>query len=129
MRIGSLGDIIFEAGAEGRVMTPSEFQRESAARFEEHKVVGAPPRLEFLSAELDAMTLPIRLRADMGVNPAREAEKLSAMCREGRVARLILAGRSLGDVVIESVTESWRLTAPDSGPYLLDLTLKLKEYV
>ncbi len=130
MRVGSLGDVIFEAGGDGRLMTPSEVQLDSAARFEEHKVVGAPPRLEFLSAELTTMNLPIRLRADMGVNPAEEAEKLVALCREGKVARLILAGRNMGDVVIESVTQTWRLLAPNGqGPYLLDLTLKLKEYV
>jgi len=129
MRVGSLGDVIFEAGGDGRLMTPSEVQLDSAARFEEHKVVGAPPRLEFLSAELTAMSLPIRLRADMGVNPAEEAEKIVALCREGKVARLILAGRNMGDVVIESVTQTWRLLAPNGGPYLLDLTLKLKEYV
>ena len=120
MRVGSLGDVIFEAG-DGRLMTPSEFQADCSARFEEHKVVGAPPRLEFLSAELTAMSLPIRLRADMGVNPAEEAEKLVALCREGKVARLILAGRNMGDVVIESVTQTWRLLAPNGqGPYLLD---------
>lgn len=130
MIVGSLGDVIFEASAAGRVMTPSEFQADCSARFEEHKVVGAPPRLEFLSAELTAMNLPIRLRADMGINPAKEAEKLSVMCKNGKVARLILAGYSLGDVVIESVTQTWRLLAPNGkGPYLLDLNLKLKEYV
>lgn len=130
MRIGSFGDVIFETSADGRVMTPTEVQIETAARFEEHKVVGAPPRLEFLSAELTGLSLPIRLRADMGLNPAEEAEKLAAMCREGKVARLILAGRGMGDMVIESVTQTWRLLAPNGqGPYLLDLTLKLKEYV
>lgn len=129
MQIGSLGEVVFEASS-GRVLTPTEFQVDCAARFEEHKVVGAPPRLEFLSAELTGMSLPIRLRADMGVNPATEAEKLSALCREGKVVRLILAGRSQGDVVIESVTQTWRLLSPNGkGPYLLDLDIKLKEYV
>lgn len=130
MIVGSLGDVIFETSADGRVVTPSKFQFDRAARYEEHKVVGALPRLEFLSAELASMSLPIRLRADMGINPAKEAEKLSVMCKEGKVVRLILAGYKLPDVIIESVTQTWRLLAPDGkGPYLMDLSLKLKEYV
>lgn len=130
MQIGSLGDVIFEASAEGRVMTPVEFQRDRAARLEEHKVVGSLPRLEFLSAELAAMTLPIRLRADMGVNPAEEADRLAQMCKEGKVLRLIMAGYNCGEVLIESVTQTWRHIAPGrKGPYAVDLTLKLKEYV
>ncbi len=130
MQTGSLGDVVFEVSAAGRVMTPAEFQRDRAARFEEHKVVGALPRLEFLSAELATMSLPIRLRADMGVNPAEEADRLARMCKEGKVLRLIVAGYNCGDVVIESVTQTWRLLAPGGkGPYLLDLNLKLKEYI
>lgn len=130
MRIGSLGDVVFETSADGRVMAPVDFQRDSSARFEEHKVVGALPRLEFLSAELASMSLPIRLRADMGVDPAAEARKLTDMCRQGSVARLILLGHNCGDVVIESVSETWRMPAPGGkGPYILDLSLKLKEYV
>ncbi len=129
MRVGSLGDVVFETSAE-RVLTPGELQFERAARFEEHKVVGALPRLEYLSAELLNMSMPIRLRADMGINPARAAEKLSAMCREGKVVRLILAGYSLGQVVIESVSQTWRyMGSTRKGPQIVDLTLKLKEYV
>lgn len=130
MIVGSLGDVIFEASSNGRLMTPSEFQTDCSARFEEHKVVGALPRLEFLSAELATMSLPIRLRADMGVNPAEEADRLARMCKEGKVMRLIVAGCNCGDVVIESVTQTWRLLDPSGkGPYLLDLNLTLKEYV
>lgn len=129
MLVGSLGDVVFETSAE-RVLTPGEFQMERAARFEEHKVVGALPRLEYLSAELLNMSMPIRLRADMGVNPARAAEKLSAMCREGKVLLLILAGYRLGRVVIESVSQTWRyMGSSKKGPQIVDLSIKLKEYV
>ena len=55
MQVGSLGDIVFEVNipGAGRTFTPSALSMESAARFEEHQVLGAPPRLEFLAPELD----------------------------------------------------------------------------
>lgn len=68
MRIGSLGDIIFEVSppwwTHGHAWRIS---RERKARFEEHKVVGALPCLEFLAPELATVGMPIKLRADMGV--------------------------------------------------------------
>ena len=43
MQIGSLGDIVFEVNipGAGRTFTPSALSMESAARFEEHQVLGA----------------------------------------------------------------------------------------
>lgn len=68
----------------GRVVTPGEVARERKARYAEHQVMGAEPRLEFLSAELATMSLPIRLRADMGVDPLAEADRIGVLCREGK---------------------------------------------
>lgn len=128
MRIGSLGTIIFEVSFDGRIVTPTEFVRERKARFEEHKVIGAMPRLEFLSPDLATMSLPIRLRADMGVNPMQEADLIGKLCKSGTAARLILCGWVFGWHVIESFSQQVRHGAR-GGIFSVDITLSLKEYV
>lgn len=127
MRVGSFGEVVFEV-SDNRVLTPAEIQRERKARYEEHKVVGAAPRLEFLAPELADLTMRICLRADMGVNPLREATKLSAYCRDGKVCRLIIMGVNCGENVLESVGQIWRHAAPN-GIHSIDLSLKFREYV
>ncbi len=128
MRLGSLGDIIFEVSPfGGRTVAPGQLSRERKARFEEHKVVGALPCLEFLSPELASVSMPIKLRADMGVNPIREADRLSALCKNGKVYRLIIAGWIWGYYAVESVQQEMRYTVGDKI-FAVDVKLTLKEY-
>lgn len=128
MRLGSLGDIIFEVSPfGGRTVAPGQLSRERKARFEEHKVVGALPCLEFLSPELASVSMPIKLRADMGVNPLREADRLSALCKNGEVYRLIIAGWNWGYYAVESVQQEMRYTVGDKI-FAVDVKLTLKEY-
>ncbi len=128
MRVGSLGDIVFEVSRDGRVVTPHEFSLESKARFETHQVIGAMPRLEFLSPDISTMSLPIRLRADLGVNPWQESERIDAVCREGKAQRLILCGVNFGMYVLESFSRQVRY-ASGGNIFSVDMTLSLKEYV
>lgn len=126
MQVGSFGEVVFEV-SDSRVITPTDVQRERKARYEEHKVIGAAPRLEFLAPELADLTMRICLRKDMGVNPVSETTKLSKYCRDGKVCKLILAGINCGDQILESVSQSWRHTGPN-GPHTIELVLKFKEY-
>ena len=128
MRVGSLGSIIFEVSADGgRVVTPGEMERERKARYAEHQVIGAEPRLEFLSPELATVGLPIRLRSDMGVDPLAEADRIGALCRQGKAHRLIIAGANFGMYVVEQMSQ--RMTRGSGrGITAVELTLKLKEY-
>lgn len=127
MHIGSLGDVVFEVGGQ-RMTAPASFSAEQKARFEEHQVLGAPPRLEFLAPELGTASLTIHLRADMGVNPEQEADRLRAMCVEGKAHPFIMAGRNYGNYVLEAVGKNI-LHVIGGGVFSLDLNLSLKEYV
>ncbi|MFR1534263.1 MAG: phage tail protein [Bilophila wadsworthia] len=128
MQIGSLGDIVFEVNipGAGRTFTPSALSMESAARFEEHQVLGAPPR-EFLAPELDVFDLSILLRADFRPVDS-EIERLRTLCREGKAQRLILAGRNRGNYVLEHVAVDG-IRSVGARMYSAYVTLSLKEYL
>lgn len=127
MNIGSLGDIPFETSA-SFVRTPRDISRKISSRYETHYVLGAKPRLEYLSEELDAITLQIRLVEMGGLQPEADLARLADLCRQGQVVPLMLMGVNCGNVIIESVTERWRGKG-ESGPFCIDATLELKEYV
>ena len=127
MNIGSLGDIPFETSA-SFVRTPRDISRKISSRYETHYVLGAKPRLEYLSEDLDSITLQIRLVEMGALQPEADLARLADLCRQGKAVPLILMGVRCGNVIIESVTERWRGKG-ESGPFRIDATLELKEYV
>lgn len=127
MNIGSLGDIPFETST-SFVRTPRDISRKISSRYETHYVLGAKPRLEYLSEDLDSITMQIRLVEIGLIQPEADLASLADLCRQGQVVPLILMGVNCGNVIIESVTERWRGKG-ESGPFCIDATLELKEYV
>ena len=129
MQVGSLGNIIFETSAT-RVLTLNDLSQEHSARFASHEVQGAAPRLEFLSRELSSTSFSLRFCSSFGVNPLEEMKKLKAICHDGKVVKLIIAGQNLGDVVVEKVSETWKHTAQNGqSPFIIDASVSIKEYV
>lgn len=129
MRIGSLGDVIFEV-ASGRVFTPQAFSMSREARFEDHVVQGSFARSEFLAPGLATGSLAITLRKELGCEPFEEVERLENMSVQGTVLRLIIAGKNLGRWTIRKVDQSWKyLLGTDEGPMAISLSLELKEYI
>lgn len=127
MVIGSFGDIIFEVSTEGRVVTPESVSRSSSAAYAEHTVVGAQPRIEFLSPTLSSINMHVILRADMQLSPEKEAERLRQYCHAGIHQRLIIAGKNFGDYVLESINETF-LRGNAHGFLTISAELSFKEY-
>lgn len=128
MKVGSFGQTVFEVNTD-RVLTPSGFSRSVAARYEEHKVLGAAPRLEFLAQELPTMEFSVRFHASFGVNPLEECKKLEAVCLAGKVQKLIIGGFTWGDMILESVSQSARHSTGRGGIAVVDVNLKFKRYL
>ncbi len=129
MRTGSLGDVVFEVSSE-RIFTPQSFSMNREARFEDHAVQGDFARPEYLAPGLATGNLSITLRRELGCEPFEEVERLENMSVQGRVLRLIIAGKNLGRWTIRKVDQSWKyLAGRDSGPMAISLTLELKEYI
>lgn len=128
MQVGSLGDTIFEVSA-ARIFTPAGVSFSREADFEDHKVQGDFPRPEFLAPGLMGASLAITLRADLGVDPYEEAEKLEYKMVEGEVMRLVIAGKNMGRFTIRKMDQNWRYALKSRpGPLAIDLSLELKEY-
>lgn len=125
--VGSFGSVVFQVSAEVLYLV-SNISRSTAARVEEHQVVGAKPRLEFIAPELDGVSFDIFLHAGHGVNPLEEIKRLRTLCTEGRVQRLILGGSNLGHYLLLDITENWLRNGPGGVVLVASAALNLKEY-
>ena len=125
--VGSFGPVVFQVSEEV-IALARDVQRKTAARVEEHQVVGAKPRLEFLSPELDETTFKVFWHRGFGVNPRTEIRKLRELCLAGAVQHLILGGENFGRHLLTSVQEAWKHSGPGGAPLTAEASLTFKEY-
>jgi phage protein U len=131
MELGSFGRFVFETGVHGvgaKIRTWQQFKRKGVARFAEHNVLGAKPKLEFEGAGLEEIDIKVKLDVQLGLNPKEEIDILRAIRNAGKEQALIIAGKSLGKFVLFSTEEDWLVTDNRGNLLRADVTMKLKEY-
>ena len=122
MQVGTFGPLTFEVSRD-YILTLDGVKRENKGRYEEHKVLGARPRLEFLAPELQTFAFTIRLSCFWGVDIKAQLAAIKTLVEEGTAERLIIGGTNYGYHIIESSSESWTNLVSAS------VSLALKEYV
>ena len=132
MEVGTLGDIVFEAGTMN-VLVPQNISADSRMRYEEHNVFGSYPVMEWLGPETPEISLDVRLsRQLMEREPDDVKIQLLSHMRRGDVLRLTLCGQNWGRVVIASISQRLSPTlTTDAGwlaPSGIDLSLRLKSW-
>lgn len=130
MYVGSLGEIPFIV-ARGYVRTFQDYGRESTGRWVKHELIGQKPVLEFLGPDIEKISFKMQLRADHGLHPKKEAEKLRKMCDSRETAILMLAGSPVGDNkwVVESLGETVTFWDALGNIESMTVDVSLTEYV
>lgn len=129
MAIGSLGEIIFEA-SDDVVRTIKDFQRQGAARYATHDVIGRKPLREFIGPGLEKISFNMQLSTTLGVNPAGELRRLRTIRDSGDAIELILDGSPVGEELwtIEDLSESWSHMNKSGGIVFAIVSVTLQEY-
>ncbi len=128
MPIGTFGTVIFEVSTE-KSRTFDEFNRKTAAKFEEHAIIGQKAKLEFISPGLDEISFQVIFSAFHGLNPLKEADQLREIVRKGEYHPLVIGGKVIGNFVLESLSESWKYVDNRGNVLHIALDVSLKEYV
>jgi len=132
MEVGTLGDIVFEAGTMN-VLVPQNISADSRMRYEEHNVFGSYPVMEWLGPETPEISLDVRLsRQLMEREPDDVKIQLLSHMRRGDVLRLTLCGQNWGRVVITSISQRLSPTLTNDAGWLapsgIDLSLRMKSW-
>ncbi|WP_319403139.1 phage tail protein [uncultured Anaeromusa sp.] len=128
MSIGTFGELTFEV-SDSKVRTIDEFKRKTAAKFEEHAILGLKPKLEFIAPGLAEISFQVVFSALLGTSPLKEIEQLKETMQKGEYQSLVIGGKVLGDFVIESMAESWKHIDNKGNLLHAAVDLSLKEYV
>ena len=101
MYIGYMGDIVFVVSPD-YMITPMDYERESAGRWTEHDLLMRKPVSQFGGPGLEKLSFRIILDAAHGIDVAEQLKKLRVLRDTGAVFPLIIGGKP--------VTQSyWRL--------------------
>lgn len=128
-KIGSFGDIVFEVSSK-KTLTFSEFERSGSSRWDEHEIINQKPIPEFYGPGSDRISLAILLKAELGINPIKQIEKLRKMRDKGKAAPFVIGGKSISSNYwyIEELTERHRNIDTNGNVLLIEAELNLKEY-
>jgi phage protein U len=124
--IGNFGQVVFTVSAE-QVRTFENFRRTSVAVFADHEVIFGKPASEFTGEELDGISFTMSFNAELGVNPAEEADTLREMKSTGNAHVLVIGGLSLGWWTIREVGELVHHTMR-GRPTVSSVDISIKEY-
>lgn len=126
-QLGSFGKIVFVASSH-TVRTFDALARNINARTASHEIIGQKPILEFLGPDTDDISFTMNFNKLLGVDPLKEIEEVSKMCREGQAEQLIINGKPFSEhkLLITSISAAMN-TIDNRGNVLsasINVTLK-----
>ena len=129
MYIGYMGDIVFVVSP-NYMLTPMDYERESAARWTEHELLMRKPVSQFGGPGLEKLTFSIILDAAHNIDVAKQLEKLRKMRDTGAVFPLILGGKPVSQSHwrMDSIKETEHYWATDGKLIQCRADIALTEY-
>lgn len=129
MLVGFMADIPFIVSSH-YIRTFDDYGRGSAGRWAQHDIIGDKPVLEFIGLDVEKISFSMQLRADQGINPAKELEKLRKLRDTGQYFPLVIGGKLITDNmwVIESLDESVSFWGKFGSIMSAKVSVTLKEY-
>lgn len=126
MRLGCLGDIVFEV-SERHINAMSELKRERRWSYAEHEIIKGKARLQMLGRQLDTVTIAGRF-VHWFCKPLLEIKRLEEEAEKKEPLVLVMSDETLGEFVIESITETWKEVDNEGNPRVIEFEMTLREY-
>jgi phage protein U len=129
VKIGSFGDIVFEV-SNSRTKTFKDLERSGSARWDDHEIIGKKPKSEFIGPGLEEISFTILLKAELGINPIKELDKLRKMRDSGKVASFVIGGKPISQNYwsIQQTSESYKVVDRKGNILEAEVNIDLKEY-
>lgn len=129
MYIGYLADIVFYT-ALNNVITPSEYSRTGAGRWEEHSLMHTKPVLQFTGPGLTHLSFKILVSTTLGQSPESVLKRLRDYRDNGAVVPFILGGKPVSQnyFIIESIEENEQYFDAYGKLMSVEISLALREY-
>lgn len=129
MKVGALGDLIFETSA-NLIRTIGSMQSSGSARYATHDRHLGRGLVEFCGTEPDDITIAVTFARWLGTEPEDSLALIRQYEREGTALPFILGGKTVGDYRWVITGHKATVFAFDGrgGTAGADVTISLREY-
>ena len=123
------GDIKFSVSSK-KVFSFRGMKRSYSARWAEHNIIGARPRMEYQGAGMDEITIEVVLDAELGVKPRSAMQRFRGAAKAGKAAYFYVGGKrvAVNKFYIESGSESWDMIWNKGELSRATASITFKEY-
>ena len=122
--------ILFEVSPE-RLLTFKKFKRTNKVRFAKHNALLRKPVSQYVGPELDKIDFKIILKAQFGVNPQEEFNKLIRLQRDGTTLSII-TGKSAHGMYrwrIVDIGMPWEIVDDEGVCISCTVDISFEEYI
>lgn len=128
--IGCLGSVLFTVSEE-TVRTVNNLNWSGSARYAVHQRHGGSALTEFTGLDPDKLTFDMTLTAELGTNPAAEANRLAAMEQMGAAVPFVLGNQIYGKFrwTITNLQVKSKFFDVKGNLYAAAISVALQEYL
>ena len=135
MKIGALGDIVFEITSDPADMggtspfanSIDELKRERSWKYAEHDIVKGRGKLQALGGQLASVSFSGKF-VDCFCVPLTEINRIVEEAEKGEPLVFVVGDEVFGEFVIEKISETWSETDGNGNPRVIAFDVSLKEY-
>jgi len=130
MAIGSWGKKVVFVVSDKKIITPSDFEYSSTARWNSHEIIGQVPKGEFVGPGAGRVIINIILDATLGVKPASIIQTLRNARDNGTVEYLKIGKAKIGKYkwAITDMSEKWDVVYDGGELARATLNITFSEY-
>ena len=130
MRVGCLGDIVFEVTSD-KLFTPNNIKQSGKAKYSTHQIHGRKALVEFVSVDPDTLTFEVQISTYLGVNVDKEIEKIRTYMCSGKTLPLVICRKSYGEYrcVITGYSVHVKHTDTNGDTTVATVSISLQEYL
>ena len=130
MRVGCLGDIVFEV-TNDKLFTPANLKQAGKAKYSTHQIHGRKGLVEFIGVDPDTFSFEMQISSYLGVEVDKEIEKIRTYMRSGKTLPLVVGNKSYGEYrwVITGYTANVKNTDANGNTTVATVSVSLQEYL
>ena len=114
-----------------QAMPFSNFQRQTAGRYDSFNRIGKKPLTDFTGPGLDTISFTVKLNASLGIEPRSVLDHWAALADAGTVNVLVVGGKVVGSNLwlLKTASQTWATIDGNGRVLSATMDLTFEEYV
>lgn len=125
--VGTWGTTVFSV-SRGQVKTFDALKWDTSIKYATHDRHLKTALLEYTGRDADSISFSMLFSTMLGVDPSSEIRKLDSAAKNGKVARLVVGGKSYGKMVCTKVSKDLERFDHRGHVISAKVSVSLKEY-